>query len=97
MQVAPVIAVNIPTTVEAWHWDGSAEQAERIIDWITDNDGFSDVRQPAALHPYDNVIVLGDGYDCVSPGQWVIRDKFGDFFPLRDTDYRATFQSPVLR
>lgn len=86
-QTAPVIAVNIPTTVESWQWDGTGVQSVHIVEWIRQNGGH------AERHPYDNRIVLGDDYDSVIPGDWVIRDKFGEFFPLRDADYRATYQS----
>lgn len=90
-QDAPVIAVNIPTTVEAWQWDGSAEQGALIVGWIIDGERW------AMPHPYEDRIILDHNVDAVKPGQWVIRDKYGDFWPISDADYRATFQSPVLR
>jgi hypothetical protein len=88
-QFAPVIATQKPTTVEAWKWDGTPEQARTISNWIATHG------HEAKLHPYDNVIVLGDGYEAVKPDHWVIRDRFGDFWPLPDDVYQAVYNSPI--
>lgn len=65
-----------PATVEAWQWDGSAEVAELISDWVESNGGF------ASPHPYEQMILFGDWIAPAKPGDWIIRDIFGDFWPM---------------
>lgn len=75
------------STVEAWQWDGSSECGHLIVEWIEDNGGF------AALHPYEDKIILGDNVAPVTPGDWVIRDKFTEFWPIGDDIFPAVYKS----
>lgn len=85
---APVIATIKPATVEAWQWDGTVERGRLIIEWMEKGG------TPAYLHPYETLIVPDIQYAAsIKPGEWVVRDRFSDFFPLSDADYQATYQS----
>lgn len=75
------------STVEAWQWDGDPACAELICEWIEDNGGF------AAPHTHENLIVLGDNIAPVNPGDWVIRDKFNEFWPIGDDLFPAVYKS----
>lgn len=77
------------TTVEAWQWNGAPETAELICDWIETNGGY------AAPHPYENVILLGDSVAPAKPGEWIVRDKFNEFWPLDDGIFPAVYRSLV--
>lgn len=85
--IRPGVFRKRPATIEAWHWDGSAECGELIADWVESNGGF------AALGPAVNRIYLGPDIFPVQPGDWVIRDKFGDFWPLDDVTFPAVYES----
>lgn len=81
----PIIARKRPTTVEAWYWDGRDDTADVIVDWIESNKGF------AEKHPNEALIVLGDQIEAVKPHHWVVRDQFGDFYPLPDGIFRTVY------
>lgn len=92
-QTAPMVGTNRPATVEFWYWDGSKEQAKLIADWVNSSTGTHE----AEVHPYESLIVLdphappGYGAAPVQVGQWVVRDQFGDFFPLPNDIFQATY------
>lgn len=91
-QLRPVVATKRPATVEAWRWDGSPQSTAAIIAWVKTAEPKG---QRAYLHPNDNVLVLGDGFDLVKPGDWIIRDKFNEFFPLPHDVYLTVYESPI--
>lgn len=72
---------------EAWQWDGGDECAALIVDWIESNGSF------ASVHPYQSLIILGDDAAPVKPGEWVVRDKFNEFWPLPDDVFLATYKT----
>lgn len=78
-----------PSTVEAWQWDGGPETAVLICDWIGSNGGF------AEPHPYENHLILWGSEESapVKPTDWVIRDKFGEFWPLGDDIFPGVYAS----
>lgn len=75
------------STVEAWQWDGGPETAHLICEWIESNGGF------AEPHPHEDFLVLGNDIDVVNPHDWVVRDKFGEFWPLPATIFPAVYKS----
>lgn len=79
-----------PSTVEAWYWDGGEETADLIVDWIIESGG-----PIAYLHPNENLIVIGDDIAPARPGDWIVRDKFRDFWPLADDYFQATYRGLV--
>jgi hypothetical protein len=83
----PGVYAKRPSTVEAWQWDGTDECAALITDWIESNRGF------AEKHPHEDLIILGNDVDSVKPTDWVIRDKFGEFWPLPAVIFPAVYAS----
>lgn len=83
----PRVFAKRPCTVEAWQWDGSRECAAVVCDWVEDNGGF------AAEHPFENLILLGDQIAPAKPTDWIVRDKFGEFWPLGDDVFHGVYQS----
>lgn len=76
-----------PSTVEAWQWDGGDEVAVLICDWIESNGGY------AAPHPHEPLIVLGDQTAPAKPGDWIVRDKFGEFWPIGEDIFPSVYES----
>lgn len=76
-----------PDTVEAWQWDGGAEVAELICDWVENYGGFADV------HPYEHLIVFGNDVAPAKPGDWIVRDKFGEFWPVGEDIFPALYEN----
>lgn len=87
----PALYAKRPGVVEAWQWDGGPETAVLICDWIESNGGFANPYE----HPYEKAIILGDKIAPVKPGDWVIRDKFGDFWPLGNDVFPGVYMSMV--
>lgn len=85
----PKIAELRHSHAEAWQWDGGPEAAALIVDWIESNGGF------ASVHPYQPLIVLGEEIAPVKPGEWIVRDKFNEFWPLDDGVFHATYRTSL--
>lgn len=82
-----------PATVEAWQWDGSAEVADLIVDWVIDSGGPLDTY----LHPYENLIVLGKTTQIApaKSGDWIVHDSFGDFWPMDEKLFPGAYSQLV--
>jgi hypothetical protein len=87
-QHRPVIATQKPVTVEAMRWYGM--NSEQILNWIH-GAGVT----TAHTHEYEPWLIIADGIAEVNVGDWIIRDRFNDFFPLPHDTYRAVYDSPV--
>lgn len=87
---SPRLFAKRPSTVEAWEWDGTPECADLIVDWIIENGG-----PLAYLHPHEPLIILGDDIAPVVANDWVVRDKFGEFWPLAGDVFPAVYRSLV--
>ncbi|WP_280420028.1 hypothetical protein [Nocardia carnea] len=90
---------KLPVTVEYTQWDGTAEGATPIIDWILSNDG------AAAFHCASNEPCPGtasgshvisirtlEGTMQARPTDWVIRGVEGEFYPCADSIHRKTYR-----
>lgn len=84
---APGLFAKRPSTVEAWQWNGGPETAVLICEWVESKGGF------AKPHPNEDLLVLGDNIAPVRPTDWVVRDKFGEFWPLTDDVFPAVYSS----
>lgn len=83
---APRVVLKRVAHAEAWQWDGSVECADLISNWVESNGGY------AALHPYEPIIVFGNDIAPASAGDWIIRDRFNEFWPLADNYFQATYK-----
>jgi hypothetical protein len=89
-----------PVEVEARHWDGTAEGATAIIDWIlsagaTANYVCSDTDRCAEFDgdcPHWIQIATLEGVMSASLNDWIIRGVQGEFYPCRDDIFAATYE-----
>ncbi|MBN9208165.1 MAG: hypothetical protein J0H96_05805 [Microbacterium ginsengisoli] len=78
-----------PVEVEAIQWDGTAEGATPIVDWIRENDGTARL-----LHGWAVVCLYIDtleGTMQALPGDWIIRGVQGEFYPCKPDIFAATY------
>jgi hypothetical protein len=92
----PVLWRKRPATVMAWHWDGTPEAATLIVDWVNTHNFHE-----AEKHPHENIILIDPkapptmSVEPLKPKMWLIKDTFGDFYPLPDDVFRATYEHLV--
>lgn len=82
-----------PVVIEAMHWDGTAESATPIIDWVLNNGSvarFHDNQYVPSLT--DIAIDTLEGVITASPGDWVIRGVKGEFYPCKPDIFDATYE-----
>lgn len=88
-----------PITVDAFRWDGGAEQAGEIIAWVLKNGGtarYHDAECRAESgnpHPTGEHIVVDtlEGAMVGRPGWWFIRGVQGEFYPCHPHVLAATY------
>jgi hypothetical protein len=84
-----------PVVIEALRWDGTAEGAIPIIDWIlatgqraaSYDDGDPGVGVPESLR-----IETLEGTMRAEPGDWIIRGVQGEFYPCKPDIFIATYE-----
>ena len=75
-------------TLEAVRWDGHPVTASVIIDWMLASGGTARYHdEPSALS-----INTERGTKTAVPGDWVVRGYHGDFWPLTDDEFAATYE-----
>jgi len=95
-----------PVVVEARQWDGTAEGAGPIINWILSGDQGAARYHDAQPAVYDKVktdmlvspalpatirIDTLEGLMMASPKDWVIRGVQGEFYPCKPDIFAATY------
>ena len=89
-----------PVEIEARQWDGTAEGAAPIIDWILTNGGTAayTCSDPARCSEHNGdtphwiSISTLEGTMTVSPDDWVIRGTRGEFYPCKPGPFSDTFE-----
>lgn len=83
-----------PVVIEALQFDGSAETAEGILAWATERDPrlggpmrFADWGQGPSLE-----IRTREGVMRADPGDWIICGVQGEFYPIKDSIFRETYE-----
>jgi hypothetical protein len=90
-----------PVVIEARQWDGTAEEASHIIDWILDSGS-----RPARYHgpkqfgdcgsinydPPKIVIDTLEGVITASPDDFIIQGVQGEFYPCKPDIFEATYE-----
>lgn len=81
-----------PAHVEAMQWDGTAEGATPIIDWVLAGGGTARFRDWA----WGNEIVAdaGEVLLVAVAGDWIVRKSFGEFVPCTAETFDATYECP---
>ncbi|MEV6219841.1 hypothetical protein [Nocardia sp. NPDC051833] len=89
-----------PVTVDAMQWDGTAEGATPIIDWVLANDGTArfSCSQPDSGpcrpgKPHSIAIDALEGAMHASPGDYVIRGVAGEFYPCKPDIFQQTYEA----
>lgn len=89
-----------PVEIDAMQWDGTAEGATRIIDWIhssgsTANYTCSNPDRCAENDgdtPHSIAIRTLEGTMHANLGDWIIKGVVGEFYPCRDDIFAATYE-----
>jgi len=77
--------------IEAMLWDGTAEGATPVINWILDGNGTATYRDE--FEPQGNSLGIQtlEGTMRASAGDWIIRGVQGEFYPCRSDIFEATY------
>ncbi|MFC4128962.1 hypothetical protein [Nocardia rhizosphaerae] len=88
-----------PVVITAMEWDGTAESATPIIDWVLANGGTArfSCSQPDSGpcrpgKPHSIAIDTLEGTMHASPDDYVIRGVAGEFYPCRGDIFEATYE-----
>jgi len=89
-----------PIEIEAVQWDGTAEGATPIIDWILSSDATATYRcsnpdrcaENGGDTPHDIQIHTLEGVMTASVGDWIIRGVQGEFYPCKPDVFEATYE-----
>jgi hypothetical protein len=84
--------------VIARQWDGSAEGATPIIDWVLAGDGtatfqeLSPIIEPGVAPKPALCVRTLEGTRVANPGDWIIRGVQGEFYPCKDSIFKETYE-----
>jgi len=90
-----------PVEIDATQWDGSAEGATPIIDWMLDNDATARFHEAQTFiegpdgQPQQSARLFIDtleGTMYASPSDWIIRGVQGEFYPCKPDIFAATYE-----
>jgi hypothetical protein len=98
-----------PVVIEAVQWDGGAENATPIIDWILSSGHTAswdeaheaweseDGCQGYAAEPEHLAIHTLEGTMRADPGDWIVRGIKGEFYPVKPDIFAATYEPAEAR
>lgn len=87
-----------PVEIQAVQWDGSAECASPIIDWVLTGEHAARYKckgEPCGGNknaPHVIVIDTLEGSITASPSDWIIRGVKGEFYPCKPDVFAATYE-----
>ncbi len=84
-----------PVVIDAMRWDGGAEQATIIIDWILESEGTARYHESVNDVPEEIVIDTLEGTMRCQVGDWVIRGVQNEFYPCKPDIFEATYEPEV--
>lgn len=94
----PVGAMSIslwrkkPVVVEAVQWDGSHPSAGAIIQWLSEAEHEAQALTDASGGLFAIEIPTLEGPMSASPGDWIIKGVAGEFYPIKDSIFRETYE-----
>ena len=83
-----------PVVIEARQWDGTADGASPIIDWILTGEHaarYHDASDDVPRARTEIAIDTLEGTITASPGDYVIRGVQGEFYPCKPDIFEATY------
>lgn len=92
---------KLPVEVEAFQWDGTAEGATPLIQWIFDGGATAKYMCTDHIHcrklngnvPHTIGIPTPDGTMHAALDDWIIKDMTGKFFPCRDDIFHQIYEA----
>lgn len=87
--------VKQPVTVEAMRWDGTAECARAIVEWILGHDGNATYWGPCEWDDKESAYIrieTLEGDMLASHGDYVIRGVAGEFYPVKSQIFKETYE-----
>jgi len=93
-----------PVVIEAVQWDGTAEGATPIINWVLNNGGTARYTcvhpEKCSVHSEDardigsHVILIDtlEGTVAASPDDWILRGLAGEFYPCKSDIFDVTYE-----
>ena len=87
-----------PVVIDAIQWDGTAENASVIIDWILSSGSRSaryhspEERSDLSYGSPSISIDTLEGSMVASPGDYIIRGVQGEFYPCKPDIFEATYE-----
>lgn len=86
-----------PISIEAVQWDGSADMATPIIDWVVENDGTISLHCADfdACERGEHVLRIRtlEGTMDAAAGWWIIKGTEGEFYPCKDSVFQRKYQA----
>lgn len=80
--------IKKPVVVEAIEWDGSDQEATKIVKWIKDYGGICNWFE----NPNQIVISTLEGNMIANPNDFIIRGVVGEFYPCKPSIFHKTYQ-----
>jgi hypothetical protein len=81
-----------PVEIEAVQFDGTVESANRVLGWIGNNGG--DAKRAHATRPELGLVICTlEGDMRADMGDWIIRGVQGEFYPIKEAIFRATYEA----
>lgn len=80
-----------PVEIEARQWDGTEEDANQIIDWVS-QDGQVAVYETFPEPPYILIQTL-EGVMSALPHDYIIRGVKGEFYPCKPWIFKETYEA----
>ncbi len=84
-----------PVVIQAAQWDGTAEGAIQIIDWILTGEHAARYHDKTDDVPNAKIEIAIDtleGTITASPGDWIIQGVKGEFYPCKPDIFAATYE-----
>jgi hypothetical protein len=85
---------KLPVVIEAMYWNGTAEDAVPIIQWVLDGDGNANYRHKTDPGEDTSTISIGtlEGTMRASAGDWIIRGVKGEHYPIKADILEETYE-----
>lgn len=97
MSTTPSTFRKRPVEIEAMPWDGTAEAATRIIDWVLEHGGTArySCKGHSQCKPGTHVLAIEtlEGVMEAPPGWWILRGVQGEFYPCQPEIFEATYEA----
>lgn len=100
MTIAPTRFRKLPVEIDAMQWNGTAESATPIIDWILRNGQTATYLcsnpDRCAEHNGDTPHIISirtlEGSMAATVGDWIIRGVANEFYPCKPEIFAATYE-----